>query len=465
MEGFLTKRGQLIKNWKVRWFQIFEGNLRYFKDQLKSDLKGTFELHHDSTVEVSPDLGAYKCVFVVRSKDKELLVFADSTKTRQLWCDAIKSAINKHRVLKLEETNASESIAKYNESVAAKRGDAASPADESSSQHKSYFGESNSNKRSVKPARRLKTANVSTTEVPVNVFQEADFTRSGRFAPIVTPTGGGTSSQKRASNTNGYLSTCAEEEAATATANSEKQSQKASAAAVQQERYNQLKQERRRTSDSSTSSSLHAKATTAASSSSSSSKVREWKKAKAEDGEIYYYNKNTRETRWDDPYAGEGGGSVKQRHRATEGDAQDENDEEVEGDEEPAQYIPLTKEERLDQSRSEVEAVLDAWKMGENDRELSFPEMLRDLTFILSPEILEHIFTSSATGKQLFDSLAGLTTTAPPNEVKKMYLKVARFIHPDKVPKSIDPEQQMLAERVFVYVSGKYDVYRKAHGL
>jgi hypothetical protein len=50
-------------------------------------------------------------------------------------------------------------------------------------------------------------------------------------------------------------------------------------------------------------------------------------------------------------------------------------------------------------------------------------------------------------------------------QVKKLFLKVARFIHPDKVPHSVDPEHRMLADRVFVYLSGKYDLYRQANNL
>jgi hypothetical protein len=34
MEGYVTKRGHLFKNWKVRWFHLNNGEIVYFKGNL-----------------------------------------------------------------------------------------------------------------------------------------------------------------------------------------------------------------------------------------------------------------------------------------------------------------------------------------------------------------------------------------------------------------------------------------------
>jgi curved DNA-binding protein CbpA len=49
--------------------------------------------------------------------------------------------------------------------------------------------------------------------------------------------------------------------------------------------------------------------------------------------------------------------------------------------------------------------------------------------------------------------------------VKKAYLRVVRFVHPDKLPLEIETASKHLVERVFIHLTQKYDLYRKAHEL
>ena len=58
-------------------------------------------------------------------------------------------------------------------------------------------------------------------------------------------------------------------------------------------------------------------------------------------------------------------------------------------------------------------------------------------------------------------------------------MKTVKVIHPDKLPGivyntrivfiivvgTLDMEQRMLIEEVYIYISQRYDVYRKAHGV
>lgn len=42
---------------------------------------------------------------------------------------------------------------------------------------------------------------------------------------------------------------------------------------------------------------------------------------------------------------------------------------------------------------------------------------------------------------------------------------MVRFVHPDKLPPDLDTASKLLVERVFIHLTQKFDVYRKAHDL
>jgi len=101
-------------------------------------------------------------------------------------------------------------------------------------------------------------------------------------------------------------------------------------------------------------------------------------------------------------------------------------------------------------------------------KELSFVELLRDLVLVLPSDLLLVVYTINSPHKAVLDTMQqDLSLTTPPNEVKKIYLKVMRLIHPDKLPlgEEISTESRLLMERVFILLTEKYDIYRKAHDL
>jgi hypothetical protein len=64
--------------------------------------------------------------------------------------------------------------------------------------------------------------------------------------------------------------------------------------------------------------------------------------------------------------------------------------------------------------QSAVEQVLDEWKTNrKTGRELSFPDMLRDLPVVLSPDLVEYI-CESANGRLTFEELAELSNSTSP---------------------------------------------------
>lgn len=44
-------------------------------------------------------------------------------------------------------------------------------------------------------------------------------------------------------------------------------------------------------------------------------------------------------------------------------------------------------------------------------------------------------------------------------------MKIIRFIHPDKVPMKIEYLSKLLLEQLFIFLTEKYDFYRKVYEL
>ena len=45
MQGYLHKRGGVVKNWKRRWFMLQDDYLLYFEDERKDALKACIHAH------------------------------------------------------------------------------------------------------------------------------------------------------------------------------------------------------------------------------------------------------------------------------------------------------------------------------------------------------------------------------------------------------------------------------------
>ncbi len=128
MEGFLTKQGHVVKNWKVRWVCLENDEFSYYKDQTKFVLKKTCTLNASSTVGSSPDVDGHKNIIIVntlqsssfpmpgipgmgsfpgmgmgmnlgglRKKNKDIVLSADNPQTKVLWIKAIQTAIDRIR--------------------------------------------------------------------------------------------------------------------------------------------------------------------------------------------------------------------------------------------------------------------------------------------------------------------------------------------------------------------------------
>jgi hypothetical protein len=71
-----------------------------------------------------------------------------------------------------------------------------------------------------------------------------------------------------------------------------------------------------------------------------------------------------------------------------------------------------------DSNQGEIEKSVKVWSMDKkrSDRELSFPELLRDLAFILPPDLLLVVYDSP--NKPLLDALLDFSVNSNPSEVQ-----------------------------------------------
>ncbi|XP_029453095.1 dual adapter for phosphotyrosine and 3-phosphotyrosine and 3-phosphoinositide isoform X2 [Rhinatrema bivittatum] len=64
-EGYLTKQGGLVKNWKSRWFTLHRNELKYFKDQLTQEPIRTLDLRECSAVQFDYSQERVNCFCLV----------------------------------------------------------------------------------------------------------------------------------------------------------------------------------------------------------------------------------------------------------------------------------------------------------------------------------------------------------------------------------------------------------------
>ncbi|KAF0983746.1 hypothetical protein FDP41_007661 [Naegleria fowleri] len=91
-EGYLTKQGHVVKNWKKRWFVLRVGELQYFKSiQKLKEPTGTIILQNGSIAKTFTK----GCFVLYDSRnDKKYFILASSEEEMTEWMDAISFSIN-----------------------------------------------------------------------------------------------------------------------------------------------------------------------------------------------------------------------------------------------------------------------------------------------------------------------------------------------------------------------------------
>lgn len=93
-EGKIWKRGHFVKNWKQRHFVLKNNVLKYFIDESKTSLKGSFVISESCTVEMlNEGWEGHHNNLAIRNGTAELFLSADNTSEQISWYAAIRDAI------------------------------------------------------------------------------------------------------------------------------------------------------------------------------------------------------------------------------------------------------------------------------------------------------------------------------------------------------------------------------------
>ena len=92
--GWLSKRGQLVKSWKTRYFVLNGGWLRYFDSESATNQRGAISLKQVNIVDsVSGPWLKRSCCFQVVTFDRTYYISAPSLQVRDEWIDAVRGEI------------------------------------------------------------------------------------------------------------------------------------------------------------------------------------------------------------------------------------------------------------------------------------------------------------------------------------------------------------------------------------
>lgn len=95
-EGWLTKQGNYIKNWRPRWFQLKEGVLYYYKDPATEAKPTNFFMLDGAKVEANDGPG--KCGFdLILPNGERRSMQAPSVEERDSWIECLSKALNGDR--------------------------------------------------------------------------------------------------------------------------------------------------------------------------------------------------------------------------------------------------------------------------------------------------------------------------------------------------------------------------------
>ncbi|RYG96162.1 hypothetical protein EON65_54830, partial [archaeon] len=94
MEGYVVKRGHIIPNWRKRWLVVGNGEIAYYSDHTKSDLKKKIELGPKVVVEKMPSVQSHQYMFLISFPSQwDLIVSAVDEDAREKWIESIRTEV------------------------------------------------------------------------------------------------------------------------------------------------------------------------------------------------------------------------------------------------------------------------------------------------------------------------------------------------------------------------------------
>eukprot|EP00735_Rhodelphis_limneticus_P014986 TRINITY_DN9112_c0_g1::TRINITY_DN9112_c0_g1_i1::g.18218::m.18218 TRINITY_DN9112_c0_g1::TRINITY_DN9112_c0_g1_i1::g.18218 ORF type:complete len:180 (+),score=11.67,sp/Q9ST43/PH1_ARATH/41.23/3e-26,PH/PF00169.24/4.8e-23,PH_11/PF15413.1/5.1e-08,PH_3/PF14593.1/1.3e-08,PH_9/PF15410.1/0.00014,PH_8/PF15409.1/0.0023,PH_6/PF15406.1/0.015,PH_6/PF15406.1/1.9e+03 TRINITY_DN9112_c0_g1_i1:30-542(+) len=92
-EGWLTKQGGIIRNWKERWFILTDSQLVYFKDKDAIQPQALINLKQCTSIKGAEELLQKDYSFQLQTPDRTYFFLASSEQDKTEWINAIGRAI------------------------------------------------------------------------------------------------------------------------------------------------------------------------------------------------------------------------------------------------------------------------------------------------------------------------------------------------------------------------------------
>jgi len=92
--GWLTKQGNYVKSWKLRWFILREKSLSYYKSDKESDATpaGTIALQDAKTADAFAKTGKKHC-FELQTPQRTFYLYAETAADAAEWMSAISKLV------------------------------------------------------------------------------------------------------------------------------------------------------------------------------------------------------------------------------------------------------------------------------------------------------------------------------------------------------------------------------------
>lgn len=446
-QGWLEKKGSLVKNWKRRFFVLTSSSLDYFTDETLAEKKGSVPILSSSRV-MHRDGTSHKFKFGLLTGKRLLEIACTSDRDRDRWTKAIQDVINRIQVESMRSgkpppNNADKStifddiIAKNRIEVSnmvedtpmnrarkkqlavlQKSGlDTAASGLKKDDHEKALWGgddsdeseDEKSDEEEIQEGSRPKTS--AATRGKTGTRRRL----GGKSSKVNTRKMGSSKSKSRGNS----FEVVGEEKGSNKTAESQTEDQGVD------------------TSDRGDS-------------------LDEWEERHTDDGVIYYYHKEAKLTRWDKPSA-EVRQSIsrrldeerRQRESATEKRLLEQKQN---------KFVEEELREYTNQIKDDVDQQIKLWKhpVGKKKPRV-LGELINAIPSLLGPTVIPPESSLVVKPLQKGDS---------PSEVKKAYRRAVRLVHPDKIAGSgcvIEMEKKLLAAEVFIVINEAFDQYRTQH--
>ena len=101
-QGWLTKQGRIVKNWKRRYFVLSNDKLVYYADAERKQIKGFLNLFQ-STIASICHLKDRQHLFCVITQNRELKIQAGSAESQEEWIQIINEVVKRKQTRDLTD--------------------------------------------------------------------------------------------------------------------------------------------------------------------------------------------------------------------------------------------------------------------------------------------------------------------------------------------------------------------------